>query len=116
MYHDVTLPGRDDSSGFPGGEAARYKLPLDVFAGHLRAIRARAHRRPVTVDSLTLDGSSDRLQASVGLRQGRSGISRLKPGARSPKPDPFLLLTFDDGGSSAEAIADWLEAFGLHGR
>ena len=26
MYHDVVAAGREDESGFPGGDAARYKL------------------------------------------------------------------------------------------
>lgn len=88
MYHDVTSRGGEDLSGFPGGEAARYKLPADVFAEHLRAIRARTLRRPVTAGSPLLAGAS---------------------------AAPSFFLTFDDGGNSAEAIADCLEAFGWPG-
>jgi peptidoglycan/xylan/chitin deacetylase (PgdA/CDA1 family) len=91
MYHDVIAPGREDGSGFPGGEAARYKITLDVFASHLRAIRARTHRRPVTVDSVSFDG----LQTpDLRLKQG---------------------LPQTSGGSSAEAIAECLEVFGWRG-
>jgi peptidoglycan/xylan/chitin deacetylase (PgdA/CDA1 family) len=85
MYHDVIPPGRDDSSGFPGGGPARYKLTLDDFGAHLRAIRGRIGRSPTTVDTLS---SGD---AASGLP---------------------VLLTFDDGGASAEAIADCLDEFG----
>jgi peptidoglycan/xylan/chitin deacetylase (PgdA/CDA1 family) len=113
MYHDVIAPGREDGSGFPGGEAARYKITLDVFASHLRAIRARTHRRPVTVDSVSFDG----LQTpDLRLKQGLPQTSHPKRTPQRPSPDaPLLLLTFDDGGSSAEAIAECLEVFGWRG-
>jgi peptidoglycan/xylan/chitin deacetylase (PgdA/CDA1 family) len=88
MYHDVTAPGREDSSGFPGGDALRYKLSGRQFEEHLRAIAQRITRPPVTIDS-------------VG-------------GEAAPGAVP-LLLTFDDGGASAEAIADKLEDFGWRG-
>jgi peptidoglycan/xylan/chitin deacetylase (PgdA/CDA1 family) len=64
MYHDVTPEGLEGSSGFPGGDAARYKLSRAQFAAHTDAI-ARRVRAPV--------------------------------------------LTFDDGGASAEWIADMLD-------
>jgi peptidoglycan/xylan/chitin deacetylase (PgdA/CDA1 family) len=35
MYHDIVAPGHDDSSGFPGAAAARYKLDTNAFAQHL---------------------------------------------------------------------------------
>jgi peptidoglycan/xylan/chitin deacetylase (PgdA/CDA1 family) len=88
MYHDVIAPGLEDSSGFPGADAARYKLTGRQFAGHLRAIAARVPAPPVTVDSF----------------QGHDGHHAVP-----------LLLTFDDGGSSAETIADTLEEFGCRG-
>jgi peptidoglycan/xylan/chitin deacetylase (PgdA/CDA1 family) len=72
MYHDIFDGGAADSSGFPGGAAASYKLQTEVFASHLDAIRA----------------------------------------VRSPLP---LYLTFDDGGASALAIGDLLEARGFRG-
>src|SRR5262245_20800636 len=64
MYHDVTPDGLEGSSGFPGGDAARYKLSRAQFAAHIDAI-ARRVEVPV--------------------------------------------LTFDDGGASAEWIADILD-------
>src|SRR5207248_785635 len=76
MYHDVTPAGREDASGFPGGDAARYKLEPEQFNGHLRAIAAAAAGPAITVDTADLQS------------------------ARLP-----LLLTFDDGGSSAVRIA-----------
>jgi len=86
LYHDVTSPGADDSSGFRGPEAARYKLTADEFSRHLDSISASA-----TTSSLTLSG----LQQS-----NRSGWT----------------ITFDDGGvSAATIIADELERRGWRG-
>ena len=68
MYHDVVAAGREDTSGFPGRDAALYKVTPEAFASHLEAI---AHASPA-------------------------------------RPAP--LLTFDDGGASAMAAADILEA------
>jgi len=70
MYHDVVAPGADDASGFPGRDAALYKVTPETFAAHLDAI-ARATSDPV--------------------------------------------ITFDDGGASAMAAADLLEAYGFVG-
>lgn len=86
MYHDVTPAGREDASGFPGGDAARYKLTPSAFDNHLAAIHVRTHGPAVAIDA-------------VDLR-------------RRPAP---LLLTFDDGGASAVAIADRLERRGWRG-
>jgi len=38
MYHDVVAAGAEDSSGFPGRDAALYKIAPGLFAEHLRAI------------------------------------------------------------------------------
>jgi peptidoglycan/xylan/chitin deacetylase (PgdA/CDA1 family) len=87
MYHDVTTSGREHSSGFPGGDAARYKLSASTFYDHLRAIRARVTTTPLTVDALA-DSTGSALP---------------------------LLLTFDDGGAGARTAADCLDAFGWSG-
>jgi len=86
MYHDVTPEGREDASGFPGGDAARYKLTPSAFDDHLAAMRVSAHGPAVAIDD-------------VDVRRG-------------PAP---LLLTFDDGGASAVVIADRLERLGWRG-
>jgi peptidoglycan/xylan/chitin deacetylase (PgdA/CDA1 family) len=92
MYHDVVARGREDGSGFPGGESARYKLTLEAFAGHLQAIRARARRHPASAETLYLNST------------------------RSVAPaDHQVFLTFDDGGASAASIADCLEVLGWRG-
>jgi len=47
MYHDVVAAGAEDSSGFPGRDAALYKVTPEVFASHLDAIAsARLNRTP----------------------------------------------------------------------
>jgi peptidoglycan/xylan/chitin deacetylase (PgdA/CDA1 family) len=73
MYHDVVAAGDEDSSGFPGRDAALYKITPEDFAAHLDAI-----------------------------------------GASRPAHSPPV-ITFDDGGRSAMAAADLLEARGRTG-
>ena len=43
MYHDVVSSGMEDSSGFPGRDAARYKMTPERFESHLAAISRQAH-------------------------------------------------------------------------
>jgi len=88
MYHDVVAAGAEDSSGFPGRDAALYKVTPQQFAAHLDAIRAVIPRAPDAPD----------------LRD--------PPGTRDLR-DP--VFTFDDGGASAMAAADLLEARGFSG-
>ena len=38
MYHDVVRTGDEDASGFPGRDAALYKVTPETFAAHLDAI------------------------------------------------------------------------------
>lgn len=84
MYHDVVAAAADpDASGFPGADAATYKLERKQFAEHLQAISERVPHGPIVIPEL----------ASW-------------TGASAP-----LLITFDDGGISAyQPIADLLEA------
>lgn len=86
MYHDVMPAGREDASGFPGGDAARYKLTPAQFDDHLAAIRTKAKRTAGLIEAVEVDCG--------------------------PAP---LLLTFDDGGASATTIADRLERVGWRG-
>ena len=76
MYHDVVAAGDDDGSGFPGRDAALYKVTRETFAAHLDAIRRAVPQQ-------------------------------------SPGSGPAI--TFDDGGVSALAAADLLEARGFSG-
>jgi peptidoglycan/xylan/chitin deacetylase (PgdA/CDA1 family) len=71
MYHDVVPEGREDASGFPGGDAARYKLTPERFADHLGAIMARSPLPPL----LTFDdgGASAMAAADVVESHGWRG-------------------------------------------
>jgi peptidoglycan/xylan/chitin deacetylase (PgdA/CDA1 family) len=84
MYHDVVAPGQADTSGFPGGAAAHYKLDVAEFDAHLAA----------------LAGSGLRFAAVADAAAGNSRD---------------CLLTFDDGGASAVAIAAALARRGMVG-
>ena len=53
LYHDVVEPERQDSAGFPGQLAARYKLDPALFEAHLDAIAATG----VEIGVLRPDGS-----------------------------------------------------------
>jgi peptidoglycan/xylan/chitin deacetylase (PgdA/CDA1 family) len=88
MYHDVVDPGRPDSSGFPGKGPGRYKLDWPLFEQHLEVIAA-AGKSP-------------------------HGVMELAASER-PRDDWPLLLTFDDGGASAEQVGSVLGAAGWVG-
>ncbi len=88
LYHDVISGDDPDDSGFEGTDAAEYKLSRDEFSTHLQAIKADLQTPVITVH---------------GLDTATSG-------------GPPVLLTFDDGGSSAwEYIAPMLEVHGWPG-
>jgi peptidoglycan/xylan/chitin deacetylase (PgdA/CDA1 family) len=87
MYHDVVEAGRETSSGFRGSGAARYKLRPRAFRQHLDALARALTATPRTAAEFLAD-----------------------------PPTPSVLLTFDDGGSSAaELIADLLDERGWRG-
>jgi peptidoglycan/xylan/chitin deacetylase (PgdA/CDA1 family) len=94
MYHDVVPAGAENSSGFPGRDAALYKIAPEVFDAHLAAITSR-----------------------LDARDRRRGSHRSTPSAgRAVLPArPTVAITFDDGGVSALAAADMLERHGLLG-
>ncbi len=79
-YHDIIETGHADATGFPGRDAATYKLERSLFEAHLDAIHSRTCPRPTSV----LDAKKVDLEAT--------------------------LLTFDDGGISAVIIAELLAA------
>jgi peptidoglycan/xylan/chitin deacetylase (PgdA/CDA1 family) len=89
LYHDVTPANADDSSGFAGPEAARYKLTPEAFERHLNAVASQVSRSPIVATS------------ADELRSAASGS---------------WLMTFDDGGVSAFTdIAGQLERRGWRG-
>src|SRR5215471_14863174 len=85
LYYDVVPSGDFESSGFPGGDAAIYKLELPEFEQHLNAIHA-VISRPATVRELP------HLQTR-----------------------PTLLTFDDGGSSAHTYIADLLERLGWRG-
>ena|SRR5206468_8178310 len=94
MYHDVVPAGAEDSSGFPGRDAALYKVTPDLFDAHLVAIAAR-------LNTLRVRHSPPALPAYPA------------PPAHPALPTP--IITFDDGGISAMLAADKLERHRLVG-
>ena len=89
LYHDVTPALADDSSGFAGPEAARYKLTPEEFARHLDAVATKVAGSPL------VSTSTDELHRAAS--------------------DSWL-ITFDDGGVSAITdIAEQLERRGWRG-
>jgi peptidoglycan/xylan/chitin deacetylase (PgdA/CDA1 family) len=86
LYHDVIMPGDYKSSGFQSPDANIYKLDRAEFERHLTAIAARTKHDVCLVTE-----------------------ARSLPGTQ-------ILLTFDDGGASANScIADMIEARGWRG-
>ncbi|MFP6763326.1 MAG: polysaccharide deacetylase family protein [Planctomycetaceae bacterium] len=85
LYHDVVQDDFDES-GFSGAAAARYKLKTDAFTDHVAEMARRLTQPAVTVSSMT--------DVVSGTR-------------------PFL-MTVDDGGVCAPAIADIIEQHGWH--
>lgn len=107
MYHDVVEPGADDASGFPGKDAARYKVSTNLFERHLAAIGAIASRPAVSAPDAAA-GARPVLPARPALAA--------PPALPAPPACPALpILTFDDGGVSALRAADILERYRLRG-
>jgi peptidoglycan/xylan/chitin deacetylase (PgdA/CDA1 family) len=88
MYHDVVSRDERDSSGFPGADAALYKIAPDRFRNHIQSIRGATQTKPL-IDS---------------------DLKAL------PHHGTHFFLTFDDGGISAfTTIAGILEEAGWRG-
>lgn len=86
LYHDVTPAGQEDTSGFSGAGAARYKLTPEDYTSHLDAIAHATTSPPLACAPLQPSQAQD------------------------------WLMTFDDGGiSSIHPIADELEERGWRG-
>ncbi len=91
MYHDIVDAGAEDTSGFPGRDAALYKVTPELFASHLAAL---AQPRTLVADLSVLRDAS---------------VPTAAPARRT------AVITFDDGGASAMRAADLLEAHHLVG-
>ena len=71
MYHDVVPAGLEDSSGFPGRDAALYKVTPERFGAHLDAIASAGTSVAITFD----DGGGSALLAADALeRRGFRGF------------------------------------------
>jgi Polysaccharide deacetylase len=135
MYHDVVAAGAEDTSGFPGRDAALYKVTPETFVAHLDAItkdREISECRVQISDSTSreagapspLEGGRS-LQPSCGLPELRHPSGQLDPhdlpGQLAFPALPALpdlsgpVITFDDGGKSGMAAAEMLERRGMIG-
>jgi len=126
MYHDVVARGEHEASGFPGADAALYKLDPAQFAAHLDAISNALgdDAKPVRVFDLAENAHTGKVQTAAN-GQGDANGNRSDDADRNMSDTgrsmsgegatPFL-LTFDDGGrSAASPIAGMLEARGWRG-
>jgi hypothetical protein len=75
MYHDIVAAGDEDSSGFPGRDAALYKVTPESFAAHMDALQ-RAFpaavadpARPAPLITFD-DGGKSAMAAADRLEQG----------------------------------------------
>ena len=80
MYHDVVAAGDEHSSGFPGRDAALYKVTPQAFAEHLHAIRTSLPAPPVRPASaapalaITFDDGGVSAMAAADLLESRGLI------------------------------------------
>jgi peptidoglycan/xylan/chitin deacetylase (PgdA/CDA1 family) len=74
MYHDIVSAGAEDTSGFPGRDAALYKLTPDAFAAHLDAVK-RSVRTPSAAVFTFDDGGVSAMRAAEML-EARGFVGR----------------------------------------
>jgi len=98
MYHDLVAEGDEDASGFPGRDAALYKISVTAFSQHLDAISESLYSHP----------------ADPAPPAPPAPPASPAPPAHAAHPT-LPLLTFDDGGVSAMVAADLLERRGWIG-
>src|SRR5205823_1733690 len=102
MYHDVVAAGDEDASGFPGRDAALYKVTPEQFAAHL--------------DAIITGRSASPSAGAIHERSSADQLARPADACALHTPDlPDLSITFDDGGVSAMRAAEALEARALRG-
>jgi peptidoglycan/xylan/chitin deacetylase (PgdA/CDA1 family) len=111
MYHDIVEPGGEDASGFPGRDAALYKIERALFERHLDALGEAAAGAVTTVFDLA--GANTTPPPRTPAKATSAPASTSSP-ASSPAATP-VLITFDDGGASACAAAAMLERVGWRG-
>ena len=75
MYHDVVTEGREDDSGFPGRDAALYKVAIARFDQQVRAIADRvAGMNPLPCFTFDDGGVSAMEAAKILERYGFHGL------------------------------------------
>jgi peptidoglycan/xylan/chitin deacetylase (PgdA/CDA1 family) len=104
MYHDIVAAGDEDTSGFPGRDAALYKITPEAFAAHLDAI-AQLSDRDGSASPASPAHPAYPADPARPASPARPGV----PARRAP------VLTFDDGGRSAMRVAEMLETRGWIG-
>jgi peptidoglycan/xylan/chitin deacetylase (PgdA/CDA1 family) len=74
MYHDIVAAGAEDASGFPGRDAARYKVTPERFDAHLDAITRFACAGQLDLTITFDDGGVSAMRAADALeRRGLVG-------------------------------------------
>jgi peptidoglycan/xylan/chitin deacetylase (PgdA/CDA1 family) len=75
MYHDVVAAGGEDSSGFPGRDAALYKVTPEAFTAHLDAITDLLTALPAPpAIAITFDDGGVSALTAADLLQARGFI------------------------------------------
>lgn len=73
MYHDVVRAGAEDSSGFPGRDAALYKVTPEAFEAQLDAICGGLPAQPAPTFTFDDGGRSALIAADALERHGFAG-------------------------------------------
>src|SRR5215813_7150493 len=68
MYHDVVPAGEEDSSGFPGRDAALYKVTPELFERHLASLPALPAPPALAI---TFDDGESAMRAAEALERHR---------------------------------------------
>jgi peptidoglycan/xylan/chitin deacetylase (PgdA/CDA1 family) len=113
MYHDVVATDEADASGFPGADAALYKVTPEQFEAHLAAIARRVSGAAAPYDHPgrpAIPGT-----AKAAPYDNRKAANPAPPAPPAPPALSALAVTFDDGGRSSVAAADVLERYGFVG-
>ena len=72
MYHDVVAADARDASGFPGRDAARYKVTPELFAAHVDVIReSMASAHPTAQRFFTFDDGGVSALVAADLLEAR---------------------------------------------
>src|SRR5476649_2132938 len=118
MYHDIVAAGAEKTSGFPGRDAARYKVTPEAFVAHLDAIACGCG----TPKGAPYEGSPCDKEVPFEVSPCDQWVPDEDDG-KDPPRRPYMglhvwhrfigaippTITFDDGGKSGMAAAEMLE-------